>query len=232
VSRAFAEDCWQDLDVRLPDDRWSVIHNPIDTDLFAYHEKPAEQRLRVLSVRPHDYRIYGNDLVAAVIRRLSEHALFPAMQFHLVGDGALFEENFAGLDAFPNVRIERRFLRQAQIATLHRDNGIFLVPTRGDTQGVSRDEAMASGLVPVTNEVGAVGEFVDAACGVLAPAEDVDAMVEGLLGLAADPGRFQTMSRAAAARVRQQSGLALIVDRDLHCLGLSAARPGDFRATS
>jgi glycosyltransferase involved in cell wall biosynthesis len=35
------------------------------------------------------------------------------------------------------------------------------VPSRTDTQGVSRDEAMSSGLVPVTNAVAAIPEFVD-----------------------------------------------------------------------
>ncbi|GGA66720.1 hypothetical protein GCM10011521_01080 [Arenimonas soli] len=220
VSRTFAEQCWQDLGIRLPDSRWTVIHNPIDTALYRFEPKPDAQRLRVLSIRPHGYRIYANDLVAATIRRMAQHPDFPAFQFHLVGDGALFEENFAGLEQFSNVRIERRFLRQPEIAELHREAGIFLVPTRGDTQGVSRDEAMASGLVPVTTAAGAVPEFVDEDCGVLVPAEDVEALAGALLSLAADPDRFQALSRAAALRVRRQSDIRLIVDRELDWLGL------------
>jgi glycosyltransferase involved in cell wall biosynthesis/spore maturation protein CgeB len=226
VSRSFAEDCWHDLGLRLPEDRWCVIHNPVDTGLFEYHEKPDDQRFNILSIRPHGYRIYGNDLVAATIRELSGHALFPSMQFRLIGDGVLFDENFAGLEVFPNVRIERRFLRQSEVAALHRQHGIFLVPTRGDSQGVSRDEAMASGLVPVTNDVGAVSEFADAGCAVLAPADDVRAMAEGLLSVVSDAARFRTMSRAAADRVRRQSGIAGIVDEELDVLGLEPAGRG------
>lgn len=219
VSRRFAEQTWDDLGLRLPEERWRVVHNPVDTRLFRSHGKPVEQRFRVLSIRPHGYRIYANDLVADVIRRLAGHPLFPAMQFHLIGDGALFNENFAGLDAYPNVRIERRFLRQEEVAVLHRDYGVFLVPTRGDTQGVSRDEAMASGLVPVTNDVGSVSEFVDASCAIIAGPEDAGAMAEGLLALAGDPARFQLMSRAAAERVRKQCDISLIVDQELEWIG-------------
>jgi glycosyltransferase involved in cell wall biosynthesis len=92
-----------------------------------------------------------------------------------------------------------------EIAELHRDYGIFLCPSRGDTQGVSRDEAMSSGLVPVTNRVGAIPEFVDASCGMLADAEDVSALAEGIERLYAAPELFLTLSEQAAARVRRQS---------------------------
>lgn len=221
VSQTFAQEAWSDLGVRLPDARWQVIHNPIDDHLFAGPPKEEQARFRVLSIRPHDSRIYANDLVAAVIRGLSAYPEFSSIRFHLVGDGPLFDENFAGLAAFENVKIERRLLRQDEIAALHRENGVFLVPTRGDTQGVSRDEAMASGLVPVTNRVGAVGDFTDPGVAVLAGPEDVEGMVLGIRQLLADPAGFLRMSRAAASRVRAQSAADAIVDRELSALGLS-----------
>jgi spore maturation protein CgeB/glycosyltransferase involved in cell wall biosynthesis len=221
VSRSFAQEAWSDLGMRLPDTRWQVIHNPIDDQLFAGPPKDEQARLRILSIRPHESRIYANDLVAAVIRGLSAYPEFSSIHFHLVGEGPLFDENFAGLAAFGNVKIERRLLRQDEIAALHRDNGVFLVPTRGDTQGVSRDEAMASGLVPVTNLVGAVGEFTDPGVAILAGAEDVEGMVAGIRQLLADPACFLRMSRAAASRVRAQSAADRVVDQELSALGLS-----------
>lgn len=220
VSRSFAQEAWSDLGMRLPDTRWQVIHNPIDDELFAGPPKEEQARLRVLSIRPHESRIYANDLVAAVIRKLSAYPEFGSIRFHLVGEGPLFDENFAGLAEFENVQIERRLLRQDEIAALHREYGVFLVPTRGDTQGVSRDEAMASGLVPVTNLVGAVGEFTDPDVAVLAGAEDVEGMVAGIRQLLTDPARFLRMSRAAASRVRAQSAAGTVVDQELRALGL------------
>lgn len=228
VSRTFAEETWSDLGVRLPEAQWRVIHNPIDDELFRFEPKDADARRNILSVRPHDSRIYANDLVASVIRGLSVYPEFSSLRFRLVGDGPLFDENFAGLGSFKNVTIERRLLRQSEVADLHREHGIFLVPTRGDTQGVSRDEAMASGLVPVTNLVGAVGDFTGPEEAILTGPDDVEGMVQGIRQLVKDPGRFLQMSQAAAARVRTQSAAAKIVRHELAALGLGNSVESTF----
>lgn len=215
VSEYLATTAMEDLGVVLPKDAYSVIHNPIDTGRFNYVEKDAELRKKVLSIRPYASKVYGNDLSVRAILALSDKPGFNEMQFHLVGDGVLFDETVEPLRAFPNVRIERRFLTQGEISDLHKEYGIFLCPSRMDTQGVSRDEAMASGLVPVTNSVAAIPEFVDATCGVLAPAEDADAIADAMLALAENPDRFAAMSVEAARRVRRQSGHELVIEREI-----------------
>ena len=87
------------------------------------------------------------------------------------------------------------------------------MPTRLDTQGVSRDEAMSSGLVPATSAVAPVTGFVDESCAILAPPEDPDAMSASIRKLADSPELFASMSQAAARNVRSnrssQSVLAL-----------------------
>ena len=133
----------------------------------------------------------------------------------MIGDGALFEQTLAPLREFPNVYIEQRFLKQDEIAALHKEYGIFLCPTRMDAQGVSRDEAMASGLVPVTNAVTAIPEFADKTCGILAPGEDVEAMAQGIAMLFEQPEQFAAMSKAAANRVRYQSSTRTIIGVEL-----------------
>jgi len=223
VSATFAAQCWEDLGLRLADDRWEVIHNPIDTALFEYVEKEPAQRLKVLSIRPHASRIYANDLVAKTIEHLSGHPAFTSMHFTLVGDGPLWDENFSGLACYPNVELQRGLVHQSEIPAMHREHGVFLVPTRGDTQGVSRDEAMASGLVPITCAVGAVPEFVDAQCGILCPGEDPEALALAISDLIGDPERFLRLSRGAAQRVRAQSEAGVVVRRELEALGLATA---------
>jgi glycosyltransferase involved in cell wall biosynthesis len=133
----------------------------------------------------------------------------------MIGDGKLFEETLAPLRHFENVKIERRFLTQPEIAQLHKEYGVFLCPTRWDSQGVSRDEAMASGLVPVTNAVAAIPEFVDKTCGVLANAEDAEDLAAGIMWLYENPAHFQALSKAAAARVRRQSGSHIVISKEL-----------------
>jgi len=90
-----------------------------------------------------------------------------------------------------------------------------LCPTRMDTQGVSRDEAMASGLVPVTNRVAAIPEFVDGDCGIVAASEDASQLAEGIATLVRDQKRFLDASANAAARVSHQSGHRKIIEREL-----------------
>ena len=134
----------------------------------------------------------------------------------MIGDGVLFEETLAPLREFRNVYIEKRFLKQDEIAAIHKEYGIFLCPSRMDTQGVSRDEAMSSGLVPVTNAVTAIPEFVDETSGILAPGGDAEAMAEGIERIYNDSALFASMSAAAAQRVRRQCAQDVLIKAELH----------------
>jgi glycosyltransferase involved in cell wall biosynthesis len=114
--------------------------------------------------------------------------------------------------------LHKRFVAQAEIAQLHAQHGVLLSPTRMDAQGVSRDEAMSSGLVPITNAVAAVPEFVDEACGLVMPGEDPAQLAQAIRQLHDDPAQFLALSRAAAARVRRQSGFEQTIGRELALL--------------
>jgi len=217
VSEYFANEVQEDLTIKLPADKFSIIHNPIDTELFNYIEKPVEQRNKILSIRPFASKKYANDISVRCIEYLARNkpALFREMQIKIIGDGALFDSILEPLRDFPNVQIERKFITQQEIAQLHKEYGLFLCPTRMDSQGVSRDEAMSSGLVPVTNVVAAIPEFTDSSCAVLSPSEDYIAMAEGIIELYYNPAKFSELSKAAAERVRQQSSKTLILEREL-----------------
>jgi len=215
VSSYLAEVVMEDLGFRLSEKHYVVIHNAIDTELFSYREKSPEQRKKILSIRPYASRTYANDLSVRTIQLLSTKPWFNELEFRIIGDGELFDEVLAPLRSFKNVTMERRFITHAEIAALHREYGIFLCPTRMDTQGVSRDEAMSSGLVPITNRVAAIPEFVDETCGILAEAEDADGMAAGISELIDNPARFSALSKAASERVRRQSGFVQTIIREL-----------------
>ena len=137
------------------------------------------------------------------------------MEFRLIGDGRLFDETVEAVRKFNNVIIEKNFLTQSGIAELHKDYGVFLCPSRMDTQGVSRDEAMSSGLVPVTSRVGAIPEFLDDACGVLADGDDYHGLAQGIKNLVLNESTFAEKSRSAASRARQQVGQDHIVESEV-----------------
>jgi len=228
VSRHFAEEVAADVGVPLEESAFSIIHNPIDTSIFAFEEKAPELRKKILSIRPFASAKYANDLSVAAILELAKESWFKELEFLIVGDGLLFDTTLEPLRDFDNVTTRRGFLTQSEISELHSDFGVFLVPTRMDAQGVSRDEAMASGLVPVTNGVAAVPEFVDEASGFLADSEDASGLAQGIKALYEDPSLFERMSVAAAERVRAQSDSTLVIQKELSLFvrGLSSLEAG------
>ena len=218
VSETFYRESVGDLGFEPPPGSVRIIHNPVDTGLFQYVAKPAEQRKRILSVRSYASRTYANDLTVKAIQALSLRDGFEELEFALYGDGELFDDTVEPVRGFPNVSINKGFKSQQEIAKIHLDYGVFLIPTRSDTQGVSRDEAMASGLVPITNAVAAIPEFVDETCGILAPAEDHEVLAAGIERLYKSPELFLRLSENAAKRVRRQTSADSIIPQELDLL--------------
>lgn len=213
VSEFFKNQIEEDYGVDLTD-RCSIIHNCIDTDMFSYEKKSADQRFNIMSVKSFSTLTYANDITQQAILLLSKEAEFSQMTFDLYGDGERFDEDTQQLKKFSNVHLHRGFLTQAQIAELHKTHGIYIATTRMDTQGVSRDEAMSSGLVPVANAVAAIPEFVDESCGILAPAEDAKAVADGILKLVRNPELFMQMSENAANHVRSLTSKQFTIDKE------------------
>ena len=207
VSEYSARIIAEDYHIDPASDKWQIIHNYIDFDTFRYTAKDSSQRKKILSIRPYASAVYANDLSVKAIEKLSGEPFFKDLEFLIVGDGPLFESTTRPLRKYKNVILQKRFLTADEIAGLHQEYGLFLVPTRMDTQGVSRDEAMSSGLVPLTNSVAAIPEFTDETCAVLAPEENFEALAEGIRKLYYNPELFQEMSKNAAMKVRQLSSM-------------------------
>lgn len=216
VSRYFAEEVMEDLGFRIPEDHYSIIHNPINTDLFSYQEKNIEQRKKILSIRPYASKVYANDLSVKAILELSKKPFFKDLEFRMIGDGPLFEDTLAPLRGFENIYIERKFMTQREIALLHKEYGVFLCPSRMDTQGVSRDEAMSSGLVPITNRVGAISEFLDEKSGFLASPENFNELAMAIEILFKDSNVFSDFSKKSSNSVRANRTKDKITDLELN----------------
>lgn len=215
VSETFAKEVMEDYGVSLTDISYSIIHNPINTNLFSYTEKTSDQRKKILSIRPYASRQYANDLSVEMIVGLSKDEVFHELEFRIIGDGPLFDEVTKPIQDFPNVIVEKRFVAQNEIATLHKNYGIFLCPTRWDSQGVSRDEAMSSGLVPITNAVAAIPEFVDGDSGILCAPESPIEMAHKLKYLLQNEEAFLALSRSAAQRVNKNLSFSTVIPKEL-----------------
>lgn len=215
VSQYFAKEVMEDLGFTLSEEQYHIVHNPINTDTFNYIAKPAEQRKKVLSIRPFTSRTYANDLTVKSIEILSVKPWFNDLEFLIVGDGPLFDETVAPLRAYSNVKIQKGFMNHQEISALHKEYGIFLCPSRMDTQGVSRDEAMASGLVPVTTAVAAIPEFADHHCGYLVPKDDATGLANSIEEMYFNAEKFSTLSQNAANNVRQNRANEKIVSQEI-----------------
>ncbi len=218
VSKYFANEICEDYKVQIPIEKYSIIHNLIDTELFKYEPKNEEDRLRILTIKPFSSSKYGNDLTTKAILELSKNKIFDKLQIDIYGDGENFDNDNKPLKKFKNVSLNKTFLNQDKIAELHKTHGIFIATTRWDSQGVSRDEAMSSGMVIITNNVAAIPEFVDENSGIIVPEENYMEISNSIIELFNQPEYFLKLSQNAAIRVRNQSRKELTIDKEIHLI--------------
>ncbi|WP_161495164.1 glycosyltransferase [Advenella sp. S44] len=218
VSDYLANEVQSDFGCRLEKSSYSVIPNYVNNEFFPYIAKDSSSRAKILSIRPYASAIYGNDLSVEAVKELSQEPFFNELQFKFVGDGPLFESTLEPIKDFANVSLHKGFVTQSEIASLHKEYGLFLVPSRMDTQGVSRDEAMSSGLVPITNRVAAIPEFVDENCGILADPESPKELAEGIKKLYLNAELFSKMSKSASEKVRSISGFENTIRHEIELI--------------
>ena len=123
-----------------------------------------------------------------------------------------------GLLKYKNVLLNRGFYSQNELAEKYKEYGIVLIPSRGDTQGVSRDEAMSAGCVPITNPVMAIPEFVDDTCAFLVESENPIKMADAIEQLYNDEVMFKKMSEKAAMHVRKISSWSETIGREIEII--------------
>lgn len=183
-----------------------VIHNGIDTDLFNYRQKNADLRKMILMIRPFSAINYANDISIKTILLLSKEPFFSDLQFSIYGNGYLFKRLTDQVSHFPNVTLHNYFIENTSIPTVHEKHGIFLCPSRLDSQGVSLGEAMSSGLVPITSRIGGIPEFIEHEVSGYLETQPEE-MAERIKQLYRNPEKFLEMSVAASNRVLKKCAL-------------------------
>lgn len=140
----------------------TIIHNIINEKLFPYHKKNKEDRKKILILRKFDNIIqHSIDQSILAIRELSRRDVFKELEFNIYGDGNYFDELVEPIKEFSNVNIKRGFIPNEKISELHKQNGILLIPSRYDSQGVAMCEGAASGMVVVGSNVTTVPFFMN-----------------------------------------------------------------------
>lgn len=185
----------------------TVIPNLVDEEVFPYREKEDEKRFNILSIRPFASLKYANDQTVGAILELSKRPYFKALSFTICGSGPMFDQTVEPLRQFDNVKLENRFFTQEEIRDLHAEHGIFLSPTRFDSQGVSMCEASSSGLVTISSEVAAVPEFIEhRVSGLLAQPESINDLADLIEELYFDAELFQRLSKQGSLAMLEKCG--------------------------
>lgn len=195
-----------------------VIPNHIDTELFAARTRTPDEARSILLMRSFRARNYGNDIALRALEYLGDRSGFSDLRVTVKGFGPLFDTETAGVLRLENVDVVERYSTPVEMALEHVDHGVYLCPTRFDTQGVMLGEAMASGLVCVTNRVAAIPEYADASCALVVKPDDPRAFGEAIWALVQQPGLMPVLSRNAAARVRNQCGYDATIARELQLI--------------
>lgn len=195
-----------------------VIPNYIDSEHYSFRPKKSEQAKNILLIRTFQTRNYANDIAISAIKILSTRQGFDKLQFTICGAGDHFVPLTDQLAQLENVDIREGYLSATQMQKLHAESGIFLVPSRFDTQGVVMGEAMASGLVCITSNIAAIPEYADDNCAVLVRPDDAQAYADAIWSLIESPQQLPTLSKAAGQRVRKQCGFENTIMRELELI--------------
>lgn len=206
-----------------------IIHNVVDENLFPYQEKSDEDRTRILLLRRFENnQNHSVDIAVEAIRALSRRSFFNDLSFDIVGDGTLFDILTAPLADFPNVHIQRTFVPNPEISRLHSGHGIFLAPSRHDTQGVSSCEAASSGLVVVGSDIACSRYFFDSEANhTLAEPEDPEALADIIERLYYSPKEFHDISKRMSQRMGEICCTTETTDREIALIKSALHDPDD-----
>lgn len=188
-----------------------VIYNTINEQLFPYRKKTLEDRKHILVLRKFDnIRVHSIDQVIGAIQSLSRRDFFDDLVFEIYGDGNYYDVLTEPLRAFANVHLHRTFIPNEKIHEIHEKNGIMLIPSRHDSQGVAMGEAASSGLVVVGSELPVTSQFMNQAENhTLADPENPHELADIIERLYYNPDEFleisERMSRETQARCNRQN---------------------------
>lgn len=198
--------------------KFRIIPNFIDN--FKFSSESVRSNKSFLIVRSFESKKYANDISIKILNRLYE----VRDDFHvtIIGDGALFDDELKKL-VLPKkcVKVEKRMLERSEMSTVFNSPkyGFFLCPTRQDAQGVTMCEAMASGLVVVTNPSTAIPEFVSKDYAIME--SKVNDVVDQLCRLMDDKIKFEEKSKNAKKYISSNLSSDCCIQKELKLIKFS-----------
>ena len=181
-----------------------IIYNTINENLFPYAPKTADDRKKILILRKFDnIRVHSIDQIVNAIRDLSRRDFFDDLTFEVYGDGNYYYTLVEPLRGYSNVHLHQTFIPNEKVYELHKNNGILLIPSRHDSQGVAMCEAASSGLVVVGSRLDTTSFFMNQQYNhTLADPEDPHALADIIERLYNNPDEYLEISARMSAETQ------------------------------
>ena len=141
--------------------KFHIIPNQINEDIFQYKKKDIEQRKKICMIRSfHNLDSYSIDTNVKVILELSKKDYFKELEFCIYGKGEMHDILLKPIEKFNNVKIINEFLSFEDMNKMYQENGISLFASRYDTQGVSSLESAMVGTIPLVSKKTGLSNFL------------------------------------------------------------------------
>ncbi len=208
---AVSDEVRRDFEKQLGFSGIEVIPNYIDLDRFTRRLDQVDRataRARC-GVGPDDVMVLhvgrlhaqkGQDLLIDAIARARRDV--PRLVLFLVGEGgsrAALEGRARDRGIGAEVRFERA---QREVSVYYRAADMFAFPSRYEAFGIALLEAMAAGLPIVASRTGGIPDVTGDMAALLIPVGDVDALSDGIRGLAGDAVWRGAMGGAGRERAK------------------------------
>lgn len=218
-------DRYLDRRIGIPAGRRTLIENGVDTDAFA----PSSGEVDAVDGCPFDPRIHWMVGTVGRLQTVKNQPLlarsfvnllqrYPEMasvaRLVIVGEGPLRGEverilgdaNLMHLAWLPGAR--------ADVASILRTLGVFVLPSQAEGTSCTLQEAMATALPVIATAVGGTPRLIEhGVTGWLVPSDDADALTDALRHCFTEKALAVRAGQQAKRTVEARYGLASMVDR-------------------
>ena len=185
---------------RQEQDRISVVHNGIDSNVFHPVEGIEREPEKLISTASADQPLKGTTHLVKALSILQ--ATYPNLTLTIIGKpkiGGATETLINELKLDQSINFKSGLTTQ-EICELYASASIAVVPSEYEGFGLPAGEAMACGVAVVSTDGGALPEVVGDAA-VVVKTKSAEALANGIATLIENPKRRDALAKAGRERI-------------------------------
>lgn len=215
--------------LRLPEERFIVIPNAIDTEEFNF-EMDYGKKQAALSLKSDDMVITcvsklrrgkGHEYLLEAFESLSLRGSeataaiqSPHLKLLIVGDGEQKEKLFKQVTSYTSKSNILFLGNRSDIKEILKISDIFVLATEGEGMSNAIMEAMASGLTVITTDIPENRELVEhERTGILVPTEDSSSLAKAIEDLLGDGQRRKNLGENSKRNISKNFGAEIVVSK-------------------